>query len=84
MKIRDTTLLPKALELVRTANVIGRDLNEAFVEEAAEQVYLAHRLATRADGAAVNLERYWPQVNASWKGKYRAIVRQAINTSRRR
>lgn len=88
MKIRDTTLLPKACELVRLANAGGRNLDEAFVGEAAEQVYLAHRLATRSDVAAVNLEKFWPQVNASWKGKYRAIVKEAIvqeqNTGRRR
>ena len=74
MRIRRTALLPLARSLADQALSRRRPLDEAFVAEAAEQVFRRHRNDPRSRVR----ERGYAFLPNSEKGKYLTIVRQAI------
>ncbi len=72
------TLKDKAATLVREARAADATIDDAWVEQASQQLYVAHREATHDSKAKVNLELFWPKLTASWKSRYRNMIRAAI------
>lgn len=71
------TLIQKARELVAQPGVT---LDDAFLDEGAKELYQAHRSIGRQphSRSRLNADKYWPQLTASWKTRYRNIMVAAV------
>jgi hypothetical protein len=70
-----SVLNPLADTLVDEANQARRTIDEAVIDEIAVKLYRRHR--SEASRAKVR-ERTWETIPNSERGKYRRIVREAI------
>ncbi len=82
MKIRDDVLLPHAERRINESAGKTDVQGDDFRERLAEELFQLHRGSSQTKHRSRVRERTWRELPASEKGKYRAMVGEALGRPR--
>ena len=79
MQIREEKLIPYALQRIADSVDKTNVDSDEFVERLAEELFQTHRGSGQTKFRSKVQERTWREIPNSQKGRYRAMVREALS-----